>query len=324
MKSHFSKTNALFKDADPHAVSNFVKNNIGDHSIEIFSPQTKSTLIHKRFGALSLSEIMYGGKVLVKSPGLSQNYHLQIVKEGACTVKYDKEELVLTPGAATLINPTQAVTLNYTPDCVKLILKLPSVLFRRCSNENYGYTPIDGIGFDRRIVKLDLDATFTRLIDLVYAEADYTETENHPASSPMALLVATKALEIFPNNIKIIDIPSEDREFFEIIDRIIEKNIRKDISADDLAIACNMSLRTLYSRFSKTIKTTPSNYIKKCKLQRVYGHIQSELRSVRNVTEVALQYGFAHLGRFASDYRELFGEYPSETIRKKLFEPPRG
>lgn len=324
MKSHFSKTNALFKDADPHAVSNFVKNNIGDHSIETFSSQTKSTLIHKKFGALSLSEIMYGGKVLVNSPGLSQNYHLQIVKEGACTVKYEDEELVLTPGAATLINPMQAVTLNYTPDCVKLILKLPSVLFRRCSNEHYGYTPIDGIGFDRRIVNLDSDATFTRLIDLVYAEADCIQSENHPASSPMALLVATKALETFPNNIKIIDIAPEDRAFFEVIDRIIETNIRKDISADDLAIACNMSLRTLYSRFSKTIKTTPSAYIKKCKLQRVYGHIQSEFRSVRNVTEVALQYGFAHLGRFASEYRELFGEHPSETIRKKLLEHPRG
>ena len=35
----------------------------------------------------------------------------------------------------------------------------------------------------------------------------------------------------------------------------------------------------------------------------------------RNITEVALDYGFSHLGRFSSDYRKLFGELPSETVR---------
>jgi AraC-like DNA-binding protein len=31
---------------------------------------------------------------------------------------------------------------------------------------------------------------------------------------------------------------------------------------------------------------------------------------------VALYYGFAHLGRFAGEYRKAFGESPSETLRR--------
>jgi transcriptional regulator GlxA family with amidase domain len=40
--------------------------------------------------------------------------------------------------------------------------------------------------------------------------------------------------------------------------------------------------------------------------------LQSERRPGR-VKEVGLAHGFWHLGRFAKDYRSLFGEFPSET-----------
>lgn len=34
------------------------------------------------------------------------------------------------------------------------------------------------------------------------------------------------------------------------------------------------------------------------------------------VQEVAARWGFWHLSRFASDYRTLFGESPSQTLRR--------
>lgn len=37
------------------------------------------------------------------------------------------------------------------------------------------------------------------------------------------------------------------------------------------------------------------------------------------MTDVALEYGFAHLSYFARDYHALFGEYPSETLRGSRF-----
>ena len=37
----------------------------------------------------------------------------------------------------------------------------------------------------------------------------------------------------------------------------------------------------------------------------------------KTVTVIAKQHGFLHLGQFAIEYRKMFGESPSETLRHR-------
>jgi AraC family ethanolamine operon transcriptional activator len=49
--------------------------------------------------------------------------------------------------------------------------------------------------------------------------------------------------------------------------------------------------------------------------------VRRELRDANPATtqvqDVAARWGFWHLSHFASDYRAMFGELPSDTLRKQ-------
>jgi AraC-like DNA-binding protein len=96
----------------------------------------------------------------------------------------------------------------------------------------------------------------------------------------------------------------------------IDDNIKNDITAEDLAQYAHLSLRSLYMLFEKSAKMTPKCFIRRKKLERVYSTLMNPALQVANVTAVALDYGFTHLGRFSEAYKATFGCLPSESLRK--------
>jgi AraC-like DNA-binding protein len=60
---------------------------------------------------------------------------------------------------------------------------------------------------------------------------------------------------------------------------------------------------------------SPSQYILARRLVAVRSElIRSDWQETK-VAQIALDYGFSHLGRFAGVYRNQFGELPGETLR---------
>jgi AraC family ethanolamine operon transcriptional activator len=59
---------------------------------------------------------------------------------------------------------------------------------------------------------------------------------------------------------------------------------------------------------------TPHQWIKLARLNAAYQDLFN--RRCNSVTEACQRWGFDHMGRFAIDYRALFGESPRETLKK--------
>jgi len=61
---------------------------------------------------------------------------------------------------------------------------------------------------------------------------------------------------------------------------------------------------------------SPTRYLRLRRMHSVHHTLRSGGPDAASVSEVARRYGFCRLGRFAADYRDLFGELPSATLRR--------
>jgi AraC family transcriptional regulator, ethanolamine operon transcriptional activator len=89
------------------------------------------------------------------------------------------------------------------------------------------------------------------------------------------------------------------------------------VTVGELCAASGMSERTLQRAFLEIYGLPPAALVKSVRLAGARRALQDPSETT-SVTDVALHRGFFHLGRFAHDYRELFGESPSETLRRAL------
>jgi len=88
------------------------------------------------------------------------------------------------------------------------------------------------------------------------------------------------------------------------------------VTVGDLCRISGVSIRTLEYGFRELFGITPETYLKIRRLNNVHNElIRSEPGNIR-VTDVANRWDFWHMGDFAADYRKLFGELPSETLRR--------
>jgi AraC family ethanolamine operon transcriptional activator len=75
-----------------------------------------------------------------------------------------------------------------------------------------------------------------------------------------------------------------------------------------------ISMRTLEYTCKSLLDVSPQRYLTCWRLHCARRDIRA-LAGSSSVTDIALKWGFSHLGRFSIAYRELFGESPSRTVR---------
>ncbi|WP_442969163.1 AraC family transcriptional regulator [Pseudomonas sp. Q1-7] len=311
-----SERSRVFERADPYAVSGYVNQHVGSHCIRLpAAGHPEASLNHRKFANLDLCRISYGGAVRVTSPALETIYHLQILLSGHCLWRGHKEEHYLAPGELLLINPDDPVDLTYSDDCEKFILKMPTALLEGICEEQRWQRPGSGVRFLQNTYRLDELEGFVNLLAMVCQEAE--------ASDPLlrvqehyAQIVGAKLLSVMKTNVSRESLGSQAASFERILD-YIEGNLKQDISSEMLAQQSNMSLRSLYALFERHLGTTPKHYIRQKKLERIRASLADPSCNVRNVTELALDYGFLHLGRFSETYKGLFGELPSDTLKRR-------
>lgn len=99
-------------------------------------------------------------------------------------------------------------------------------------------------------------------------------------------------------------------------DYYMQTHIDQPLTLTDLCKALGTSARSLCYGFHEMFGMSPMSYLKILRLQSVHRALKLAEPSHKTVTEIASQFGFYHLGYFAHDYKKMFGELPSATLKR--------
>lgn len=99
-------------------------------------------------------------------------------------------------------------------------------------------------------------------------------------------------------------------------EELMLRRLRSHVSVSDLCIECGVSRRTLFAAFQSCHGAGPMTWLRERRMEAARGALQKPSRGEIRVTDIALEYGFTHVGDFAATYRRQFGEAPSQTLRR--------
>jgi AraC family ethanolamine operon transcriptional activator len=90
------------------------------------------------------------------------------------------------------------------------------------------------------------------------------------------------------------------------------------LHVNDLARAAKVTERTLLRSFRQQLGIGPARYLKLRQLNVVRRALRGKLGNQLKVTAIMRDHGVSEFGRFAAEYKSLFGEGPSETKRRHV------
>ncbi|MCQ4164619.1 helix-turn-helix transcriptional regulator [Tahibacter harae] len=105
----------------------------------------------------------------------------------------------------------------------------------------------------------------------------------------------------------------------KIVDRLRQADARP-LCVADLVQASGMSERTLRSWFRRCFGVAPHRYLHIRRMHLIRIALSMSGAGQDTVAAVAKRFGYADAGRMASAYLDLFGEYPQQTLERRLGE----
>jgi AraC-like DNA-binding protein len=243
---------------------------------------------------------------------------------------HDGGLLKTTTGSAAVFTPGTPCALDWSGDCGQICLKVSESQMRRQLEAMLNRPVRKRISFARRF---DLGTTAAKdwyqLVQLLAREVGQPGgLLNHQlVVQNLQLVLVQGLLQIHPHNYTEALTEGEHAASTAVAKRAIDllhAHPEKPWTIAGLAQATGVSSRALQRSFGRSDLPSPMVYLRRLRLNRAHAELTAGCAGSVTVTMIAGRWGFAHLGRFANQYRQLFGETPSETLRGHSASRPAG
>jgi AraC-like DNA-binding protein len=223
-------------------------------------------------------------------------------------------------GGAHFILPDGKAELRTGDDSHCLVVNIPLETFQSAARAYYGEhgpeVPLSDV------IRLDSQAGLS-----LWREASFLWSELNRGSSILQSELTTRQAEDNLLGLILSAVENEPHHRRRVLPRarsqglsralyLIHANLEGPLSAIVVAEAAGVSARTLNRAFQDRFGLTMAAYVTRQRLHQARRELLEADPKQDKIIDVALRLGFSNPGRFAGAYRELFQEFPSDTLRR--------
>jgi AraC-like DNA-binding protein len=272
-------------------------------------------------GETSTSLVRYGAEVAIVAPPLDF-YLLQVTLAGRIRLQGPGFDVALEADSVFVMNPGVSYRKCWDRDAQQLMLKIPRRRLEWLAPDLASTGGAQAITFAPTALPAGpLTDPLRQLLDQLAGHAPSSSLRDR--QSPAAV----RASENHIVRALLADIPYRISPYRDSAghcavphyvwraERYMRANLHSAVTVSALANVAGVSKRTLQDGFQRFRGKAPSQVARDLRLDLAR---EALVRAGSGkVTDVALEFGFTHLGRFAQAYAARFGEAPSDTLRRK-------
>jgi hypothetical protein len=265
---------------------------------------------------LRIGHFRYGAALDITAGPLGR-YAMNFTLRGVSRVRHGGQRAAAGSGAATIFSPLAESELTWSSDLDLLCLVIPAYALERQLQKMTG---IDGtIYFQPGVDPGAAHLARSLLTSILRLTSGGTAALPEAIAWELRNALLTALITELPHNHSAALLetrcPAAERTARDAV-AAMRRQLAAPPTIPQLAAQLGVSERTLQSVFHERFATAPSTYFKRMRLEAVREALQCAAPQDKTETRGAAAVGvFFHLGRFAGEYRAMFGEHPLDTLR---------
>lgn len=299
---------------------------LSDHSLRWSSGAVDSALYSAGSQRLKMFLLRYGPEVEVRPRPFDGFALVQMPLSGSTEIECDGRRVVVTAGQAAIVAPHRSIRLRWSRDCEQLMLRVPYALARDAASRA-GWSSVSSANDDAMFAPATLlsgsappqwRGLMQSLVNLCPSDDPDEEPDTHPVwqdhvELSLALFLLTQRPGEASGKGHAADAPrpTTPEQALAAAEHYARTRLCAPLALEDLARAAGVSPRTLHMYCTRRFGVGPMTWLRNLRLDAARQKLEGDAGC--RVTEVAMAFGFGHLGRFSAYYRARFGELPRET-----------
>lgn len=268
-------------------------------------------------GLLGVGELQYGDTVDILPGPLESFYLLQLPIAGEAQIETAGRSFVSDTGCASLVSPSADLRMRWLAGNRQLCVRIEAETMRRFISAWSG-RPCERAPVFEPQLALD---SHPCLLDVLLSLIDAAEQDAADGSSLCAAQLQYRLLAALLGGVQHDaqqqlqgTAPPLAPHSVRRVEEYLVSHCDQAVTPESLAALAGVSIRSLFLGFQRYRGVSPMRLLHELRLRRAHEELLQALPGTR-ITDVAHRWGLSHLGRFSRDYRDCFGESPSETLR---------